>query len=115
MSVSEAFRGVVDESVESMELAPSKALATGLGHDAARLTDESAESELNRMIRQDQSRSDPTSRYVAADYGRRHGLDVRDQHDEMPVRGVLPRDRSSRRRGAAHLRCRLRGRGCASP
>jgi hypothetical protein len=30
MSVSEAFRGVVDESVESMELAPSKALATGL-------------------------------------------------------------------------------------
>jgi hypothetical protein len=30
MSVSEAFRGVVDESVESMELAPGKAFATGL-------------------------------------------------------------------------------------
>ncbi len=30
MSVSETFRGVVDESVESIELAPGKALATGL-------------------------------------------------------------------------------------
>ena len=30
MSLSEAFRCVVDESVESMELAPGKALATGL-------------------------------------------------------------------------------------
>ena len=30
MSVSEAFRGVVDESMASMELAPGKALATGL-------------------------------------------------------------------------------------
>jgi hypothetical protein len=30
MSVSEAASGVVDESVESMELAPGKALATGL-------------------------------------------------------------------------------------
>ena len=30
MSVSEAFRGVVDESAESIELAPGKALAKGL-------------------------------------------------------------------------------------
>jgi hypothetical protein len=30
MSVSETFRGVVDESVTSTELAPDKALATGL-------------------------------------------------------------------------------------
>jgi hypothetical protein len=38
---------------------------------------------------------------------------LRDQHDEMRIRGALPRDRSSRRRGAAHLRRRLRDRGGA--
>jgi hypothetical protein len=39
MSESEAFRGVVDESVESMKLAPGKAPRHGIGRDAARPSD----------------------------------------------------------------------------
>jgi hypothetical protein len=39
MSLSEAFRGVVEESMESMELALGKGPRHGIGRDAARPSD----------------------------------------------------------------------------